>query len=104
MQKVVGSNPISRSPRIRLYRASNGVLAPTGAALQLPPAVARASSALVRESLDQLPALLEAETDMPTERFEIRSIETGDKPLLAGTVDQSSDDAVYRRFLACGAV
>jgi hypothetical protein len=35
---------------------------------------------------------------MPTERFEIRPSEPGDTPILAGTVDQSSDDAVYRRF------
>jgi hypothetical protein len=37
---------------------------------------------------------------MPTERFEIRPIEPGDKPILAGTVDQSSDDAVYRPFMS----
>jgi GNAT superfamily N-acetyltransferase len=31
--------------------------------------------------------------------LEIRSIEPGDKPALAAAVDQSSDEAVYRRFL-----
>jgi hypothetical protein len=31
--------------------------------------------------------------------LEIRPIEPGDKAALAAAVDQSSDDAVYRRFL-----
>ena len=34
-----------------------------------------------------------------TTAFDIRPIEPGDKPGLAAAVDQSSDEAIYRRFL-----
>lgn len=35
----------------------------------------------------------------PTQSLEIRPIKPSDKPSLAAAVDQSSDDAIYRRFL-----